>query len=438
MKDAVGSQTRDIYSKESLEALRAKYGKELELALAEKAVIERRLQSATKQFDEQNQVWVVKLSETERALAKVQTDASQIALDKKTLESRFQQLEAERSQAEVAVNRLQEDSRQIAAQKQELFTKLQQIAMTFSLTEKSAAELQKQAHQLSAEKTELQTRLQQAEAKRIEVEQSAEVTAMKESLIELRAKLGLEESRKQELEIRLAKADKLAEESERSLAQMRADFQRSQSELGEFRTRLTAALAARREAEARLQEANQQLESMQDKAPTDRSGSQTQLREAEDRAKLAEQTMSSWRAEAIRVGAVLQQMTASRAELSGKVKQIQTVRAEVESLLKVQNVKSALEQQRKIPAKIVQPQPALPAVNKALPAVTSKGISSGPTLSSVRLDAAVARLEVMLADVVKLIDEPAASLSTVRRKNAENAEVELKGPRLAPRQDFAT
>ena len=59
LKEAV-SAAEQMVRKQTLEGIRAKYVKELELALTEKTLIERRLQTATKQFNEEKQGWAAK------------------------------------------------------------------------------------------------------------------------------------------------------------------------------------------------------------------------------------------------------------------------------------------------------------------------------------------------------------------------------------------
>ena len=66
LKEAVSAAEQVVRKQVQLD-LRTKYGKELELALTEKSLIERRLQTATKQFEEQKQALAAKLAETESA-----------------------------------------------------------------------------------------------------------------------------------------------------------------------------------------------------------------------------------------------------------------------------------------------------------------------------------------------------------------------------------
>jgi hypothetical protein len=56
---------------------------------------------------------------------------------------------------------------------------------------------------------------------------------------------------------------------------------------------------------------------------------------------------------------------------------------------------------------------------------------------SEKLDQEIARVQGLLGEALKLIDDPATTLSTVMRKNAEKAELEsyLRGIRFATGQD---
>ena len=67
---------------------------------------------------------------------------------------------------------------------------------------------------------------------------------------------------------------------------------------------------------------------------------------------------------------------------------------------------------------------------------------SGSVVVSVlseKVDQEVARVEGLLIEVMKLIDDPASALATVMRKNAEKTELEsyLRGIRFATGQDVS-
>src|SRR6516165_10484886 len=66
LKDTVAA-AEEAVRKQTHTELRAKYAKELELALTEKTVIERQLQTTGKEFEGQKQALTAKLEETRRA-----------------------------------------------------------------------------------------------------------------------------------------------------------------------------------------------------------------------------------------------------------------------------------------------------------------------------------------------------------------------------------
>jgi hypothetical protein len=72
-----------------------------------------------------------------------------------------------------------------------------------------------------------------------------------------------------------------------------------------------------------------------------------------------------------------------------------------------------------------------PALGKSAAAASQP--PSGVPVSPDRLNSEIVRIEGMLAEVMKLIDDPVSALSTVMRKNREKTELEsyLKGIRFA-------
>ncbi len=81
-------------------------------------------------------------------------------------------------------------------------------------------------------------------------------------------------------------------------------------------------------------------------------------------------------------------------------------------------------------------QPSAPGATQLAPAAAPAGNSGATITSSSVLEQEVARVQAVLAEVIKLIDDPASALSTVMRKNAEKTELEsyLKGIRFATGQ----
>jgi len=94
----------------------------------------------------------------------------------------------------------------------------------------------------------------------------------------------------------------------------------------------------------------------------------------------------------------------------------------------------ALEQQvQKLQAEL-QAAKTRPASTSGTASAAHVGLSPQ---SSAKLAKEIARVERMLADVMKLIDDPASALSTVMRKNMEKTELEsyLRGIRFATAMD---
>ncbi len=79
---------------------------------------------------------------------------------------------------------------------------------------------------------------------------------------------------------------------------------------------------------------------------------------------------------------------------------------------------------------------AAPNANQPSGVAAPTGASGVATVSSGVLEQEVARVQAVLAEVIKLIDDPASALATVMRKNAEKAELESyrKGIRFATGQ----
>ena len=97
----------------------------------------------------------------------------------------------------------------------------------------------------------------------------------------------------------------------------------------------------------------------------------------------------------------------------------------------IEKLKSELQTAKaSIPAPAAKPETAS--------GITAAG-SGVKTVSSKLLDLEIVRVEGMLAEVTKLLDDPASALSTVMRKNAEKTELEsyLRGIRFATGQDVS-
>ena len=412
IKQAVCAAEQVARTQTQLE-LRTKYGQEYEMAIAETAVMERRLQIANKQFEEQKRNMAVKLDETEQALSKSQADY-----------------------------------RQMADERQELQDKLQQAAEKLSATGQSLAEAQAQFRQLSVEKIEIETRLQQSEDKRIEAQQSVK---------RLLADTGQAETEIKELETQLKEAQRRRSEVEEALIKLQAELKLTEAEAsagkGEFETRLKETAANLFETELtlgklrmdfnQLQGENQRLESKVGDATAHRSDAEIRLQEAAERFAQAEESISSLREEANRanagrteLGGKLKELTTSHAELEERSNQTEVARSQLEAQLRVDRDRCLFFEQevQKLEAELRAAKAAAAAAPRR--ELTAPGDGSGLTTDSSKILEEVARSEARLAEVLKLIDDPASALSTVMRKNVEKTEIEayLRGIRFATGQ----
>jgi hypothetical protein len=163
---------------------------------------------------------------------------------------------------------------------------------------------------------------------------------------------------------------------------------------------------------------------------------ENRLKEAAERFARAEETIASLREEAARVGTTLRgELQAKTIESAGKTElevqlaAAQSTRTEVEGQLKAAlTSKSGLELQVQVLQAQLQAARTQPASTVADP----KG-PAAKAVSSTKIQEEITRVEGTLAEVTKLIDDPASALSTVMRKNLEKAEIEsyLKGIRFA-------
>ena len=189
-----------------------------------------------------------------------------------------------------------------------------------------------------------------------------------------------------------------------------------------------------------LQGENQRLESKLGDAAAHRSDAEIRLREAAERFALAEESISSLRQETNRANAgrteleaKLKEVTKSRAELEERSNQTEAARSQLEAQLRVDRDRCFLLEQevQKLEAELRAK--AASAAAAPWQEITAPGHGSGLTTDSSKILEEVARSEVRLAEVLKLIDDPASALSTVMRKNVEKTEIEayLRGIRFA-------
>src|SRR5215813_4607353 len=118
LKEAVSAAEQK--ARQTIVEVRTQYAKEVETAQTERALIERRLQAATKEFEEQKQIWSAKLAEAELASAKLQTDLEQSEAERAALENSVQRTTERLSETEERLSRN-------IAEKRDLDDRLQHI-----------------------------------------------------------------------------------------------------------------------------------------------------------------------------------------------------------------------------------------------------------------------------------------------------------------------
>src|SRR5439155_22632328 len=130
--------------KETVAELRAKYVKELELALTEKGLIERRLLAETEQFSQQKESAAAELAKNQRDVANLQTDLQQALVELIELDGTLRRTQEKSAETEENLTTLQTEARQLASEKQDLEGRLQQ-------SETNRTEIENAFKQLQAE-----------------------------------------------------------------------------------------------------------------------------------------------------------------------------------------------------------------------------------------------------------------------------------------------
>ena len=205
------------------------------------------------------------------------------------------------------------------------------------------------------------------------------------------------------------------------MAKLQADRDRTQAATGDVEAKLASVLADKQELETRFQEKLTE-------AATNRRDSEVRLKEAADRFARAEESISSLQEQLKGMLSTRADLEIKLAEVTGSVTEIQSARSGLETELNAaSSVKTALEQQ------VQKLQRELQTARTHEAAAGAKAAPGVSAISSPKLDQEIARVEALLAEVMKLIDDPATALSTVMRKNVEKAELEsyLRGIRFA-------
>jgi chromosome segregation ATPase len=182
------------------------------------------------------------------------------------------------------------------------------------------------------------------------------------------------------------------------------------------------------------------LESQLAEAAGIRSESETRLKEAAERYARAEESIASMREELI-TAATIRDDLETRLKNTAKLSDTPSAHSELET-----HLQKAVQERTELEAEVKKLQADLQAARAQVASSTANtseeaaGMQSHTVVSSVfseKLDGEVARVQNLLVEAIKLIDDPATALSTVMRKNAEKAELEsyLRGIRFATGQD---
>jgi chromosome segregation ATPase len=136
----------------------------------------------------------------------------------------------------------------------------------------------------------------------------------------------------------------------------------------------------------------------------------------------------------------LKETAADQVGFGAKLSDSQSVQTELEAQLEkaVQNRMELEQEIKKLQAELqdARAQVRSSDADQAEPETAIQSTSVVFSVQSDKLDKEVARVEGLLIEVIKLIDDPASALSTVMRKNAEKVELEsyLRGIRFATGQ----
>src|SRR5262249_43454574 len=152
--------------------LRAKYVKELELAMTEKALLDRRLVTATAQAEQQKESSAAELGTVKSEVASLQTDLQQALVELIELDGTLRRTQEKSREAEQSLARLQAENRQVNSDKQDLESRLQQSETHGREVEDSVKELQAESRELMAQQRTLENNLQESALKLSKTEQT--------------------------------------------------------------------------------------------------------------------------------------------------------------------------------------------------------------------------------------------------------------------------
>src|SRR5262249_29164403 len=120
-------EAQEVTQKRVLTELRAKYGKELENALAAKALLERRHESIVRQLETDKQELGSKLGTAEEAIAKLQVNLQHTEEQKKSVVSAHEDVSRKLSASQETITDLESELRRKQTEKQGLEIRLQHV-----------------------------------------------------------------------------------------------------------------------------------------------------------------------------------------------------------------------------------------------------------------------------------------------------------------------
>ena len=164
------------------------------------------------------------------------------------------------------------------------------------------------------------------------------------------------------------------------------------------------------------------------------------MKEAAERFAHAEESIASMQEELGAAARVREELEA-RLKETAKLPETHSTDSEREAQLQ-----KAIEERMMLEEEIRKLQADLQAAKAKVASSTADRVDAASEIQSravvfsvlsEKLDQEIARVQDLLAEALKLIDDPATALSTVMRKNAEKAELEsyLRGIRFATGQD---
>src|SRR5262249_18829135 len=105
-----------VAQKTTISDLRAKYVRELEMAITEKGLFERRLSVATEQAEQQKESAAAELAKVKDEVANLQTDLQQALLELIELDGNLRRAQDKSAETEQNLTKLQSEHRQVTSE----------------------------------------------------------------------------------------------------------------------------------------------------------------------------------------------------------------------------------------------------------------------------------------------------------------------------------